>query len=763
MHGNNQRNLVLRSFFTLFLVVHGFLLAQNKAIPSDFSNTFYLGTHLYRTPKPDLAELKADMKNLKDHGFNLIKIQTHWAIDEPLEGKYDFSHYEEIIEYADKLGMVIYLGLTLENAPAWLYHEHPEVRMVGKRGIPIIYETPYTMPADGKPGPCFDNPVALEKQRNYITALVSALEKHKNILVWNTWQEIAYWSERLIGESICYCPYTLQHFRDWLKKKHGSLEGLNNAWKTNYGAWKYVDAPRQVGVGSGQDIDWNYFMDNVFVAKILKDRYNTIKSADPIKRPVFAHMSAPTIGSGAEWTYGQCQDFLGSSSYPAWGPFWGWDDDSPNHSPLEKHSSLFAEMWGSLAINFDYIRSANPKGNPIWAAEFQGGPVGTDFRKGRIPTPEDIRRYMLTAVGSGVTAISFWVTRAEIIAQENNGFSLLDSEGETTPRYEEASRVGRALQKYPDIFAKPTKPLANIGIVVNELNHNFTSSYYDMNHHLGYNIRGWYRYLYDLGIPVDFVLAKNINAKTSQQYRALVLPFPIALADSTAIRLEEYIKAGGNLISEAAIGRINEMGLCPRGELSPRMKALFGVKQKEFKMVKEPGNEKRWMTEERTWGEQLEPTVFQGSGPFEGEKIRANFYVETFETEVADPILYYGNEIAGVRRKIGKGNAFLLGTFLGYNATAHRNDHNLDFIESLMNTIGVERENIGKLLVRKRIAKDLEAWLLTNPTRENVSETINIEGFKRATDLLGEPLEVKKGKLTVEVQSLDVKVIILEK
>jgi len=72
----------------------------------------------------------------------------------------------------------------------------------------------------------------------------------------------------------------------------------------------------------------------------------------------------------------------------------------------------------------------------VWAAEFQGGPVSTGFQKGRVPSAGDIRRWMLAAVSSGVTAISFWVTRAEIMASEQNGFSLLDSTGDRTERLE---------------------------------------------------------------------------------------------------------------------------------------------------------------------------------------------------------------------------------------------------------------------------------------------------------------------------------------
>jgi hypothetical protein len=58
---------------------------------------------------------------------------------------------------------------------------------------------------------------------------------------------------------------------------------------------------------------------------------------------------------------------------------------------------LLAEMWNGVALNYDHVRSCNRRGRPVWAAEFQGGPVSTDLHKGRVPFSDDVRRWMLTA------------------------------------------------------------------------------------------------------------------------------------------------------------------------------------------------------------------------------------------------------------------------------------------------------------------------------------------------------------------------------
>lgn len=731
-----------------------------------FATLFPLGTHLCREPMPAMSEMKRDMDNLQRHGFNLIKLQENWMVDEPVEGHYDFSRYEELITHAASLEMGVYLGVTCEQAPNWLWRKHPDCRMVGRNGLPIAYQAQSTLPADGKPGPCYDHPGARADQERFLRALVQTLGRFENLVVWNTWQEICYWAEGLVGQPVCYCENTLALFRTWLAERYGDLDGLNRAWNTRFLAWIDVLPDRGAGGRSclPQDVDWKYFMDNVQISAVLRERARVIRDADPHRRPIFAHKGSPIIGSGMDWTYARCQDFVGSSCYPSWGAVQGWDDEHPRDGRrLDRHTGLLTEMWASVALRFDYIRSCNPRGVPVWAAEFQGGPVSTGFHKGRVPSADDIRRWMLTAVSTGVTAISFWVTRAEIMAAEVNGFSLLDSDGDSTPRFAEAARVGAALNRYPALFGLPTWPAAKVGILIDEWNYQFCNSMVQGGEHQAYDVRGWHRMLWDAGIPVDFVAISELDAAYSNDYAALILPFPLSLSEETAAKLQAYVERGGNLISEAAPGRINEHAICNRGELSPIMRELFGVRQTGFTMVREPNDQTRWSPPERTWGEYLEPAVLAGAGPCTGHAVRANVYVETFTCTDSQPILRYGDAVAGVLRETGHGRAWLLGTYVGHNGTAYRNDDTRTFVLALLARCGVLPAHAGRLLLRKRVGDDTEAWLFTNPTADEVTETIDIAGWATAEDLLGEPLPRHGDTLALTVQSLDVRGVIVRK
>lgn len=764
---------ITRIYFSaiiLLVLSFGATGCKHQSIESEFKisgaslpPTFLMGSHLCRFPMPSTREMLADMDNLKKHGFNLIKLQTHWAVDEPLEGKYEFERYDSLIQHAKELDMYIYMGFTLEQAPPWLYMKYPDCRMVGRNGLPIKYETYYTLPADGKPGPCYDHPAAMEKQLKYIDAFVKHFSKYENILVWNTWQEIAYWAEGLIGTDICYCENTQEHFRQWLKTKYGTLENLNKCWSSNFGEWAQVAPHRQSPIGMAVDKDFSYFMENDYVAQTLKARYQAIKAADPLKRTVFAHKGGVNIGSGQDWTYARCEDFMGSSTYPAWSSFRAWDENAGSRVyPPKKYETLYNEMWSNLALSFDYLRSANPENNPVWAAEFQGGPVMSGFQKGRVPAADDMRRWMLTVMSSGVTTISFWVTRAEIAAQENNGFSLLDSKGDSTERLSEASRIGLALRKHSDLLAVPSKPRADVGIIVNEENYQFCKSFYGTEQHLAYSMRGWYHLLWRNGYPVDFVNITDIDANTAGKYKALILPFPLSLSDMYALKLKEYVSAGGNLICEGAAGRINENSLAVRGEISPVIAQMAGVEQKSFIEVIEPDNGRRWTPKERTWGEFAPVTYLEGTGEFKGFKTLANYYLQSFVCKGGTPVFKANGEVAACENKVGNGRIWLFGTFIGHNGTAYDTPGTITLVDKFMQLSDIKPQKIGGLLVQKRIQGNKEAWIITNPTEVDVSEDLDITKMRNPELLIGDQWEIKGDVAKIKVKSLDIIVIVFE-
>ena len=729
-----------------------------------FAARFPLGSHLCREPMPAMSEMKRDMETLRRKGFNLIKLQEHWAVDEAVEGRIDLGRYEELIAHAATLDLGIYLGFTMEQAPAWLYRKHPGCRMVGRDGRVILYEAPSTLPTDGKPGPCYDHPGAMADHLRFLTQAVGILGRHDNIVVWNTWQEIDYWAEGMVGIDTCYCEHTLAAFHAWLQGRYADLDSLNRAWQhARYTRWEDVVPARSQGGGRTPcmvEIAWKEFMEGEQIARVLRARRAAIAAADPHHRPVFAHRSGPTVGGGRDWDRDGAQDFYGTSVYPAWFPFHGGRDDgsSPGGRP-ERAAAVRAEVANYLLPNLDTIRSASPGGR-FWCAEFQGGPINTGLHRGRVPSPDDIRRWMLTAVAGGTQGISFWVTRAEIAAGEISGFGLLDPSGVDSERLDEAGRVGSALDRHAGLFAQPTLEPAPVAILVDERNFQLCGhlSQGDLQ---AYSVRGWHRLLGDLGIACDVIEARHLDTVAVGRYRAVIAPLPLMMDQALVQALTRFVHGGGSLVCEAMAGRLDGSAMCVRDGMQPDLAELLGIAVQEPRTVCEPGGATRWTPGERTWGEFVDAGWIAGEGPLAGHRLQAHGFIQTVTAVAAAVVGRFAGAIAGTLRRHGAGQAWFIGSLVGPGGTAHRDPVHHDAVRTVLATCGVRPGHAGRLTCRKRVTPDAEAWIFINPLDELVSEPIDVGGFTAVVDLLGEPVQRVGDRVQLAVSGLDVRVLVL--
>ncbi|MDD2706564.1 MAG: beta-galactosidase [Verrucomicrobiae bacterium] len=731
--------------------------------PAIFSgHVFPLGTHVYREPHQDQDELMADLPLLKKLGFNMIKIQECWCIDEPREGEIDLSRIERIIARARELGLGVYLGLTMEQAPAWLRRKFPDCFLVYANGLPHNDLTQYCLPADGKPGPCWDHPGARAAAGRFIAKLVRQLGRFENLWCWNTWQEIGFWPNNGGEPGFCYCPHTLARFREWLQSRHKSLDELNRAWQTGFGDWEEVEPPRRHGYVPSF-IDWRYFMDDVYITRVLEWKTRIIKENDPYQRPVFSHVGAPQWPGGMDWRWARVADFYGKSNYPDWHHISSWDDAT--RRPISRSAGRYGQLWESLLMGTDFCRCAAGRERPFWGAEFQGGPISIGIEQQPDPSPENIRFWMLSALAGGVNGISFWNHRSEISWREANGFGLLDPRGDSTPRIEEAARIGRAIQTEAELFTLGRPPQADVAILINEdLYHFCQATEGNALQHLHHGIRGHYHRLFTMGIGADFIETEEVIRGGLAGYKAAILPVPLALDGGVFQHLRTFVRQGGLLISDACPGRHDRHGFCPRAQMVDGGEEVFGARHKKIRIVKEPNVQSVWTPREDRLGQWLPPMILKGTGPLAGARLRASFYLQTLEPVSAQPILKAGAEAVGTLNHFGKGLAALLGTFAGHSSLTHRLETSEGVFEKLLPMAGVKPDRCGRLLRRRRVHGNKQAWFLINPSDKAVIETIHMEGFLMAKDLLNDVVaKTTKSSFTVKIPPMNLGCVIATK
>lgn len=722
---------------------------------------FPYATHVYREPSLAPEQLRRDFPILKRLGFTMVKLQQVWANDEKREGTIDLSKVAQIVSDARQNGLRVYFGVTMEAAPAWLWKKHPDASMVYETGEPHNDPTQFVLPGDGKPGPCWHHPGAREAAIRFIEAVGREIGKYDNVQVWNVWQEIGFWPMRAGHLGFCYCHNTIPQFRNWLRTRYKSLQHLNETWKTAYGEWDEIEPPR-FSPQVPPTIDWRYFMDDIYLADVLRWKGEAFRRTDPLHRPILAHVASAQVGTTRECRYAEPLDILGSSSYPAWLAFNKWDADapSPGHA-ISKIAGLSHELWESVMMRFDLIRSESRNGE-CWTAELQGGPPVRGLDRGRVPDAADIRRWVLGCLAAGVRGICFWNHRPEIFWQEGYGFSLLGWNDELTPRAEEAGRLARAIAAHAELFAKGEHPRPGVALIMNEdLYHFAEASTSNVLQHYNHTIRGIYKSLWDEGISVGFVEAGHLP-NGPDQYKALILPFPIALSQFVIGALRDFVNNGGTLISEACPGRFSEYGMGYKGDMAPGVAELFGARHKDVVVIREPGTEAKWMQSEYSYGDAVEYRDLVGRGDFSQFKIFPAYYLQTLSPTTATPALMDGDQVAGCINRYGKGRAYLIGTLLGHAILSYNDQRNRNFLASLLAQAEVRPDRTGRLIRRRRTFGNETAWFLFNTSTQPVEETIPLRPFESAKDLLGEKLPHAEGSIRVKVEPLDIRCIVLE-
>lgn len=743
-------------------LIHNTLAAPSAAQPQETGAVIFpYGTHVYREPHLPLDQLRSDLSLLKKLGFTMIKIQESWSMNEQREGEINLETVAQVVSDAQQNGLLVYFGVTMEQAPAWFWRKYPDASMVYETGQPNNDPTQYLLAADAKPGPCWHHPGAREAGIRFVEAVGREIGKYDNILVWNVWQEIGFWPMRPGHMGLCYCPNTLREFRLWLREKYQTIAELNHVWITGYADWDEVEPPRKFAM-LPPFIDFRYFMDDVYLSFVLQWRAEAFRRSDPMHRRILAHMGGPTVSGTPEWRYAEQLDVLGSSCYPAWTDFDRWDAARPAPGkPVPKAAGLHHELWETVLMTYDYIRGASRDGE-LWTAELQGGPISKGQNLGRVPDSSDIRRWVLGCLAAGVRGLCFWNHRVERMWVEQYGFGLLDGQGEHTPRADEASRVAKAIAPHAEFFARSEVPKAGVALVMNEdLRHFAEGSGFDIKDHLIYTIRGIYKALWDEGIPLDFIEADQIGT-TGKKHKVLIQPFALALSEAVTEAYQSYVREGGVLICEATPGRLGKYGYGFATEMGPGLSELFGAAHKQVVSVREPHDGAKWSGVDRTYGDSVEYRDLAGSGEAMGLSVAPAYHLQTLTLTSGKAVLKSREDVAGCVNKFGSGRAYLIGTLLGHALLAYEDKRNGVFLSHLLANAGVKPDTVGRLQRRRRVLGSQAAWFLFNTSGAAVEEVLALENHKTAKDFFGAELPAAPGGVRVEVAPLDVRCLILE-
>jgi len=511
--------------------------------------------------RPDI--LAEDIKLMKEARCNVFSVGIFsWSLLEPEEGVYNFAWLDQVFDTFEANGLYMNLATPSAGFPPWLGMKYPEITRVGKDRRRSVGRT--------RGAYCWTSPVYRQKVRQINAALAERYGGRKALLLWHV-------SNEACGE--CHCELCQAAFRDFLKKRHGSLEALNKAWWTSFSShlytdWSQISSPSPLGTDSlhGPALDWNRFTTQQAFS-FLENETAPLRRLTPgvplITNFVFdldPQVIAPLF------------DFTSWDSYPGF------------HSPIGN-----IESAAHQALMHDLFRSLKP-GKPFLLMESAPGVNCVPVPK--LKRPGVHKAASLLAVAAGSDGVLYFQWRKCRGAREKFHGAVVGHDGTDKTRiFQEVREVGETLEKLGDVTGSLVD--ARAAVIFDwenkwALEESISLSRDHKNYWMDL-VQPHHRAFFELGVATD-VIASDASF---DKHRMIVAPSLYMVKKGVAERLAEFVSRGGTLVLTFWSGIVDENDLCYLGGAPGPLRELAGIWAEEIDvlydedtntLVMEPGN-----------------------------------------------------------------------------------------------------------------------------------------------------------------------------
>lgn len=490
---------------------------------------------------------EADMKLLKAAHINELTINVFsWASLQPSEDTYDFSKLDRIMDMARNNGFSVMLATSTAATPPWMAKRHPDILRTDGDGMKRKYGARHNF--------CPSSPT----MRKYAPLLAGKLaERYKNydnLIAWHVGNEYG---------GMCCCDNCQKKFRQWLKKKYGTLDNLNRAWNTAFWSHTYYDWDEIVipdkrsenfmseggkPITQVQDtyLDYERFNSDNMLEEYILER-DAIKAVTP-DIPVTTNFM--WFFEGLDYNkWSKYMDFVSWDCYPH------YDTD-----PAE------------LAMAHDLIRGVGGQ-KPFVLME--SCPSSTNWQHiNPAKRPGELTMQSLEAVAHGADAVQFFQMRRARGAAESMHGAVIEHVGLGGTRvYNEVRALGEKLEGMDDILGS-TVP-AECAIVFDWENWWAIDVIQGPTELVDYKAEciNYYRAFYDLHIPVDVISTETDLSK----YRVVVAPFMLMVQDGFAEKVSDYVKNGGTFVTSYMTGLVDKDYLFYQGGYPGPFRETLGI------------------------------------------------------------------------------------------------------------------------------------------------------------------------------------------
>ncbi|WOO39730.1 beta-galactosidase [Rubellicoccus peritrichatus] len=374
-----------------------------------------------------------DMEEMRNLGFNTARLgEFAWGKLEPSEGKYDLTWLEDALDLLYKNGIGAILCTPTAAPPSWLLKKHPEIGYVEADGYKHMH--------GARQHACYNNDDFRSYSRKITEIIADHFGEHPALIAWQIDNELGSHQQRSMSEA------SVKRWHQWLEKRYGTIEKLNEAWKTVIWSQTYCDfndvpPPYQLTYYTHNlslKLNYRRFMSDM-IAEFQKEQIDIIKaySDAPVTHNSTSHQD--------EWRLSRHLDFPSADVY------------------------TYENTREGIQYRYDLLRNLNPTAKFITMETSAEGFIDNAlYREGWISCHSFINYCM------GGKGFCFWPWRQQPGGAEIFHEAMLHVSGRHTSGWENAKEAVETKNLLSSVLKDYRPTRAEVALITSDYNARFS-------------------------------------------------------------------------------------------------------------------------------------------------------------------------------------------------------------------------------------------------------------------------------------------------
>lgn len=376
----------------------------------------------------DAEVIKEDIKWMKEAGINVVRMgEFAWATMEPEKDKINLDFFEEIVNLLYQNGIETILCTPTPTPPVWLTHNHPKRMFVDKDGTVMSHGARQQI--------CTNNRHFRERSDIIVKAMAQRFADNPAVIAWQLDNEF----KCHVAE--CYCETCKKLWHEWLQKKYGTIDALNEAWGADIWSERYQtfeQVPQPVKTPFVHNSSLNTMYQLFHYEKI-------VEFAETQEKIIRKYSKAPITHNGhTDFSLDNYLLFknLDFASF----------DDYPN-----------CDNYCKMLYNYDYFRSVKNDGR-FWVMETSTSHNGCLIDHQKPHRTGFLTAEAVAAYAAGGMGFNYWLWRQQKSGCEQPHGSLMSAWGKPTIGFNEVKKVEQARKEISSVILSTTVKQADVAI-----------------------------------------------------------------------------------------------------------------------------------------------------------------------------------------------------------------------------------------------------------------------------------------------------------